>query len=57
MRNRKKPLSPNLWKRGRKGRVVCQCGTRVGSEYDGLCYDCRGGMTAFEAKLKEKNHD
>jgi hypothetical protein len=55
MKQRKKPLPPNLWNRGRKGRVVCQCGMHVGSEYDGLCYDCRGGVTAFEAKLKEKN--
>ena len=53
-----KPLPKNLWKRGRNGQVVCQCGTRYGSEFDGLCIDCRGGVTAYEAahKIKEMNN-
>ena len=45
----KKPLPKHLFKRGKDGQVVCQCGTRKGSEYDGLCFDCRGGVTAYEA--------
>ena len=50
--NRKTPVKPlpkHLWKRSaRTGKVVCQCGRRYGSEFDGLCFDCRG-MTAWEA--------
>lgn len=57
MKQRKKVLLPDLWKRGKTGRVICQCGVRVGSEYDGVCFDCRGQVSAHDAaKLKEKNH-
>jgi hypothetical protein len=50
MKNKKqvKPLPKHLWKRGRNGKVVCQCGKRYGSEFDGLCVECRG-TTAWEA--------
>lgn len=45
-----KVLPKSLWKRGsRTGQVICQCGRGYGSEFDGLCYRCRG-MTAWEAK-------
>ena len=44
----KKLLPPNVWKRGRSGRIVCQCGKGYGSEYDGLCFNCRG-VTAWQA--------
>lgn len=52
-----KPLPKHLWKRGRSGKVVCQCGKGYGSELDGLCFNCRG-MTAWEAAhgiTEEKN--
>jgi hypothetical protein len=51
----KTPLPKLLWKRGRKGMVICQCGCATGSEFDGLCFRCRGKISAYEAakKLKE----
>lgn len=52
---RKKVLPSNLWKRGKTGRVICQCGVRVGSEYDGLCFDCRGGISAHEDRRAQVN--
>ena len=36
----------------RTGHSVCSCGRGYGSEYDGLCIRCRGGVTAYEAKQK-----
>lgn len=41
----------------RTGAVVCKCGRGYGSEFDGKCTRCRGGVTAWEAqqKLKGKN--
>ena len=36
----------------RTGRTLCACGRGGGSDYDGKCYTCRGGVTAFEAKAK-----
>ena len=50
-----KPLSKHLWSRGRSGQVVCQCGKGYGSELDGLCFNCRGGITAYEAAQESKN--
>jgi len=49
---RKTPLPAHLWKRGRSGKVICQCGTAYGSEYDGLCFNCRG-ITAYEARARQ----
>jgi hypothetical protein len=52
-----KALPKHLWKRGRTGKVVCKCGRRYGSEFDGLCSDCRG-MTAWQAnKNQGATHD
>ena len=47
---RETPVPEHLRKRGRAGRVICKCGKGHGSEYDGLCSQCRG-MTAYDAKL------
>lgn len=30
--------------------IVCKCGKGYGSDFDGLCIKCRGGVTAWEAK-------
>lgn len=35
----------------RTGKPICQCGKGYGSEYDGVCFNCRG-MTAYEAAKK-----
>lgn len=37
----------------KSGRIICKtCKVNAGSEYDGLCTSCRGGVTAYEAKQK-----
>ena len=39
----------------RTGRVVCRkCRQGYGSEFDGLCYKCRGGVSAWDAKHEMK---
>lgn len=38
----------------RTGRIICRCGRGYGSEYDGQCTRCRGGISAWEAQQKEK---
>lgn len=36
-------------KRGRTGKLVCRCGKGYGSEFDGMCFNCRG-INGWEAK-------
>ena len=49
-RRRIAPLPVQLRIRSaRTGSYICRCGKGYGSEYDGLCFYCRG-MTGFEAR-------
>lgn len=32
----------------RTGAFICRCGRGYGSQVDGLCRDCRGGVTGWE---------
>lgn len=38
----------------RTNRLICGCGKGYASEYDGLCYRCRGDTTAWEQKRKDE---
>ena len=48
------PLPKHLWKRNAEGRVICQCGKGYGSDFDGLCFQCRGGISGWEAEQQAK---
>lgn len=53
-RRRVEPLPEQHRKRSaRTGAYVCRCGRGYGSQLDGLCTDCRGGVTAWEQAQKE----
>ncbi len=34
----------------RTGNIVCSCGRGYGSDFDGKCYRCRGGQTAWDVR-------
>lgn len=47
------PLPLKARKRSaRTGAYICRCGGGYGSELDGLCTRCRGGVTAWEQTRK-----
>lgn len=37
----------------RTGQIICICGRGYGSDFDGLCIFCRGGITAWQARRKK----
>lgn len=39
----------------RTGKLICRCKRGYASEFDGKCFTCRKGVTAYEARNNHPN--